>query len=113
MGDGRGMQTDEEHGARRPHDDRRQIKRGVDAEGAVQRAETGERKAGELVGIADYPNVTVGWTPGREAGTWSELARKLGADLARDVEVSGDGVDRFRGSPGRRPHRQRPRDDAA
>ena len=34
---------------------------------------------------ADFPGVTVGWTPGREAGTWSELARKLrlGLDYLR------------------------------
>ena len=37
---------------------------------------------------ADFPSVTVGWTPGREAGTWSELARKLrlGLDYLRYLD---------------------------
>lgn len=37
---------------------------------------------------AEFPNVTVGWTPGREPGAWSELARKirLGLDYLRFLE---------------------------
>src|SRR5690348_13945250 len=38
---------------------------------------------------ADFPNVTVGWTPGRESGTWAEVARKvrLGLDYLRYLDA--------------------------
>ena len=37
---------------------------------------------------AEFPNVTVGWTTGREKGAWSELARKvrLGIDYLRFLQ---------------------------
>lgn len=37
---------------------------------------------------AEHPNVTVGWTPGRESGAWHELARKvrLGLGYLRFLE---------------------------
>jgi hypothetical protein len=37
---------------------------------------------------AEFPGVTVGWTPGRESGTWYELARKLrlGLDYLRYLD---------------------------
>jgi len=37
---------------------------------------------------SQYPNVTVGWTPGRESGAWSDLAKKLrlGIDYLRYLD---------------------------
>jgi len=48
---------------------------------------------------ARYPNVTVGWTPGRQAGAWAELGRKLrlGIDYLRFLDPRYDAAPRLRG----------------
>ena len=48
---------------------------------------------------ARYPGVTVGWTPARESGAWSELGRKLrlGIDYLRFLDARYDHTPRLRG----------------
>jgi hypothetical protein len=48
---------------------------------------------------ARYPNVTVGWTPGRPSGAWAELGRKLrlGLDYLRFLDPRYDDMPRLRG----------------
>ena len=48
---------------------------------------------------AKYPNVTVGWTPGRQSGAWADLGRKLrlGIDYLRFLDPRYDGAPRLRG----------------
>lgn len=56
---------------------------------------------------ARYPGVTVGWTPGRSSGAWSDLARKLrlGTDYLRFLDPRYDTAPRLRGrSEERTPH---------
>lgn len=46
-----------------------------------------------------YPAVTVGWTPGRQAGAWADLGRKLrlGIDYLRFLDPRYDSTPRLRG----------------
>jgi hypothetical protein len=56
---------------------------------------------------ARYPNVTVGWTPGRASGAWTDLGRKLrlGIDYLRFLDPRYDATPRLRGrSEERTPH---------
>ena len=56
---------------------------------------------------AKYPNVTVGWTPGRQSGAWADLGRKLrlGIDYLRFLDPRYDAAPRLRGrSEERTPH---------
>ncbi|MGH9254035.1 MAG: hypothetical protein ACRD3C_05645, partial [Vicinamibacterales bacterium] len=48
---------------------------------------------------ARYPNVTVGWTPGRQSGAWADLGRKLrlGIDYLRFLDPRYDAAPRLRG----------------
>ncbi|MSO83374.1 MAG: hypothetical protein EXQ53_08785 [Acidobacteria bacterium] len=48
---------------------------------------------------ARYPGVTVGWTPGRQSGAWSDLGRKLrlGIDYLRFLDSRYDAAPRLRG----------------
>ncbi|HEY5616581.1 MAG TPA: hypothetical protein VIK60_01475 [Vicinamibacterales bacterium] len=48
---------------------------------------------------ARYPNVTVGWTPGRQSGAWTDLGRKLrlGIDYVRFLDPRYDAAPRLRG----------------
>jgi hypothetical protein len=48
---------------------------------------------------ARYPNVTVGWTPGRQSGAWADLGRKLrlGIDYLRFLDPRYDMAPRLRG----------------
>ena len=48
---------------------------------------------------ARYPAVTVGWTPGRQSGAWTELGRKLrlGIDYLRFLDPRYDATPRLRG----------------
>ena len=50
---------------------------------------------------ARYPNVTVGWTPGRQAGAWAELGRKLrlGIDYLRFLDPRYDAAPRLQPTP--------------
>jgi hypothetical protein len=53
---------------------------------------------------ARYPRVTVGWTPGRGADAWYDLARKLrlGIDHLRFLDPRYDATPRLRGRSGER-----------
>jgi hypothetical protein len=48
---------------------------------------------------ARYSNVTIGWTPGRQAGAWADLGRKLrlGVDYLRFLDHRYDAAPRLRG----------------
>jgi hypothetical protein len=48
---------------------------------------------------ARYPNVTVGWTPGRQSGAWADLGRKLrlSIDYLRFLDPRYDSAPRLRG----------------
>ena len=47
---------------------------------------------------AKYPGITVGWTPGRESGAWSDLSRKLrlGIDYLRFLDPKYDDAPKLR-----------------
>jgi hypothetical protein len=48
---------------------------------------------------SQYPNVTIGWTPGRESGAWFDLAKKLrlGIDYLRYLDSRYANAPRLRG----------------
>ena len=65
----------------------------ADREESLGGAELVERLAGR------YPRVTIGWTPGRQAGAWADLGRKLrlGIDYLRFLDPRYDATPRLRG----------------